>query len=122
MVKDMFFDLELRIVPIVREESGLARSSRNTYLSAEEKSAAVILSKTLKSALEKFKSGSTRVEDIIGFTRTEIAKEPLANIEYVECYGLPGLYELNDEIKAPALLAVAVRFGTTRLIDNIILE
>ncbi len=122
MVKDMFFDLELRIVPIVREESGLARSSRNTYLSAEEKSAAVILSKTLKSALEKFQSGSTRVEDIIGFTRTEIAKEPLANIEYVECYGLPGLYELNDEIKAPALLAVAVRFGTTRLIDNIILE
>jgi pantoate--beta-alanine ligase len=122
MVKDMFFDLELRIVPIVREESGLARSSRNTYLSAEEKSAAVILSKTLKSALEKFKSGSTRVEDIIGFTRTEIAKEPLANIEYVECYGLPGLYELKEEITAPALLAVAVRFGTTRLIDNIILE
>ncbi|WP_202108662.1 pantoate--beta-alanine ligase [Succinivibrio dextrinosolvens] len=122
MVKDMFFDLELRIVPIVREESGLARSSRNTYLSAEEKSAAVILSKTLKSALEKFKAGTTKVEDIISFTRNEIAKEPLANIEYVECYGLPGLYELNNEIKAPALLAVAVRFGTTRLIDNIILE
>ncbi|MBE6423162.1 pantoate--beta-alanine ligase [Succinivibrio dextrinosolvens] len=122
MVKDMFFDLELRIVPIVREESGLARSSRNTYLSAEEKSAAVILSKTLKSALDKFKSGTTKVEDIISFTRNEIAKEPLANIEYVECYGLPGLYELSDEVKAPSLLAVAVRFGTTRLIDNIILE
>lgn len=122
MVKDMFFDLELRIVPIVREESGLARSSRNTYLSAEEKSAAVILSKTLKSALDKFKPGTTKVEDIISFTRNEIAKEPLANIEYVECYGLPGLYELSDEVKAPSLLAVAVRFGTTRLIDNIILE
>ncbi|WP_031490523.1 pantoate--beta-alanine ligase [Succinivibrio dextrinosolvens] len=122
MVKDMFFDLELRIVPIVREESGLARSSRNTYLSAEEKSAAVILSKTLKRALDKFKSGTTKVEDIISFTRNEIAKEPLANIEYVECYGLPGLYELSDEVKAPSLLAVAVRFGTTRLIDNIILE
>ncbi len=122
MVKDMFFDLELRIVPIVREESGLARSSRNTYLSAEEKSAAVILSKTLKRALDKFKSGTTKVEDIISFTRNEIAKEPLANIEYVECYGLPGLYELSDEVKVPSLLAVAVRFGTTRLIDNIILE
>ena len=122
MVKDMFFDLELRIVPIVREESGLARSSRNTYLSAEEKSAAVVLSKTLKAALEKFKSGNRNLGDIISFTKTEIEMEPLANIEYVECYGLPGLYELKDEITAPALLAVAVRFGTTRLIDNIILE
>lgn len=122
MVKDMFFDLELRIVPIVREDSGLARSSRNTYLSAEEKSAAVVLSKTLKRALEKFKSGCTNLNDVISFTKTEIAKEPLANIEYVECYGLPGLYELKEEITAPALLAVAVRFGTTRLIDNIILE
>ena len=89
---------------------------------SEEKTAAVVLSKTLKSALEKFKSGCTNLNDIISFTKTEIAKEPLANIEYVECYGLPGLYELKEEITAPALLAVAVRFGTTRLIDNIILE
>ncbi len=122
MVKDMFFDLELRIVPIVREESGLARSSRNTYLSDKEKSAAVILSKTLKEALEQFKKGLTNVNQIISFTHDQIQKEPLADIEYVECYGLPGLTEIKDTVKAPALLAVAVRFGTTRLIDNIILE
>src|SRR5574344_2363880 len=57
MVKDLFFDLNLRVVPIVREESGLARSSRNTYLSAEEKQAAVILSKALKQALGSYKNG-----------------------------------------------------------------
>ena len=122
MVKDMFFDLELVIVPIVREESGLARSSRNTYLSAEDKAAATILCKSLENALTRFKSGDNDVKSIINFTRESISREPRANIEYVECHGLPGLYPLEEKITAPALLAVAVRFGNTRLIDNIILE
>ncbi|MCR5656588.1 MAG: pantoate--beta-alanine ligase [Butyrivibrio sp.] len=122
MVKDMFFNLELVVVPIVREESGLARSSRNTYLSAEEKKAAVVLSSSLQKALEKFHKGDDSLKSIVDFTTDSIKKEPLANIEYVECYGLPGLYALDDKIKAPSLLAVAVRFGSTRLIDNIILE
>ncbi|MGN0916205.1 MAG: pantoate--beta-alanine ligase [Succinivibrio sp.] len=122
MVKDLFFDLELRIIPIVREESGLARSSRNTYLSEDEKSAAVILSKAMQQALEAFKSGQHSKSGIIKLVTDTISSEKMADIEYVECYGLPGLYELEDEIKAPSLLAVAVRFGTTRLIDNIILE
>ena len=122
MVKDLFFDLNLRVVPIVREESGLARSSRNTYLSAEEKQAAVILSKALKQALDSYKNGEHNKDNIISLVTKTIESEKLANIEYVECYGLPGLYSLDKEIKAPSLLAVAVRFGNTRLIDNIILE
>ena len=65
MVKDLFFDLNLRVVPIVREESGLARSSRNTYLSAEEKQAAVILSKALKQALDSYKNGEHNKDIII---------------------------------------------------------
>lgn len=122
MVKDLFFDLNLRIVPIVREESGLARSSRNTYLSAEEKAAAVVLSQSLKKALEDFKAGDHNKASIIEKVTKIIQAQPLSDIEYVECYGLPGLSELKDEITAPSLLALAVRFGNTRLIDNIILE
>ena len=122
MVKDLFVDIELVIVPINREDTGLARSSRNTYLSSEEKQAATVLSKSLKQALEDFKAGNDNLDNIIKSVTANIQKEPLANIEYVECYGLPGLYKLDTKVVAPSLLAVAVRFGNTRLIDNIILE
>jgi len=80
------------------------------------------LCKSLENALTRFKSGDNDVKSIINFTRESISREPRANIEYVECHGLPGLYPLEGKITAPALLAVAVRFGNTRLIDNIILE
>lgn len=122
MVKDLFVDIELVIVPINREDTGLAKSSRNTYLSSEEKQAATVLSKSLKQALEDFKAGNDNLDNIIKSVTANIQKEPLANIEYVECYGLPGLYKLDTKVVAPSLLAVAVRFGNTRLIDNIILE
>lgn len=122
MVKDLFFDLNLRVVPIVREESGLARSSRNTYLTKEQKEQAVILSVALKEALAKFKAGLNNKQELINLVKATIETKDLANIEYIECYKLPGLEELNDTIEAPSLLALAVRFGNTRLIDNIILE
>ena len=123
MVKDLFFDIDLRIMPINREDSGLARSSRNTYLSDEEKQAATVLSKSLTEALDLYKSGQRSAAAIIDNTRKIIEKEPLAKIEYIECYGLPELYSLKDDkIVSPTLLALAVRFGSTRLIDNIILK
>ncbi len=123
MVKDLFFDIELRIVRISREETGLARSSRNSYLSKDEKDAAVVLSKALKNAQDLFAKGERSVSKIISATENFISKEPLAKIEYIECYGLPELYELkNDTLVSPTLLATAVRFGKTRLIDNTILE
>lgn len=122
MVKDLFFDLQLRIMPIVREADGLAKSSRNTYLSQEERTAALILSKSLRHAETLFKEGERDGNKLVAETTALIAAEPLSTIDYVEIYELPDLQPVADRITGFCLLAVAVRFGTTRLIDNVILE
>lgn len=122
MVKDLFFDLQLRIMPIVREADGLAKSSRNTYLSQEERTAALILSKSLRHAEMLFKQGERDGNKLVAETTALIAAEPLSTIDYVEIYELPDLQPVADRITGSCLLAVAVRFGTTRLIDNVILE
>lgn len=122
MVKDLFFDLQLRIMPIVREADGLAKSSRNTYLSQEERTAALILSKSLRHAETLFKQGERDGNKLVAETTALIAAEPLSTIDYVEIYELPDLQPVADRITGACLLAVAVRFGTTRLIDNVILE
>jgi hypothetical protein len=122
MVTDLFFDVELRIMPIIREADGLAKSSRNVYLSPAERTAALILSKTLREAKEKFVGGLHDAAALVDFVRTNISSEPLADIDYVEIYELPGLLPVKSSLKGKYLLAVAVRFGTTRLIDNVILE
>lgn len=122
MVKDLFFDLELRIMPIVREADGLAKSSRNTYLSAEEHQAALVLSRSLKAAQESFNNGERSVQAITEMVTGMIKAEPMSNIDYVEIYRLPELQATGETLIGRNLLAVAVKFGTTRLIDNIILE
>lgn len=122
MVKDLFFDLELRIMPIVREADGLAKSSRNTYLSAEEHQAALVLSRSLKAAQESFNNGERSVQAITEMVTEMIKDEPMSNIDYVEIYRLPELQATGETLSGRNLLAVAVKFGTTRLIDNIILE
>lgn len=122
MVKDMFFNLELRIMPIIREADGLAKSSRNTYLSQEERTAALVLSRSLKNAKEAFDKGERNVAKLVGMVKEQIAAEPMSNIDYVEIYGLPGLTVVGETLEQDALLAVAVKFGTTRLIDNVVLE
>lgn len=122
MVKDLFFDLQLRIMPIVHEADGLAKSSRNTYLSQEERTAALILSKSLRHAETLFKQGERDGNKLVAETTALIAAEPLSTIDYVEIYELPDLQPVADRITGSCLLAVAVRFGTTRLIDNVILE
>ena len=122
MVKDMFFNLELRIMPIIREADGLAKSSRNTYLSQEERTAALVLSRSLKAAKEAFDKGERSVAKLVGMVKEQIAAEPMSNIDYVEIYGLPGLTVVGETLEQDALLAVAVKFGTTRLIDNVVLE
>lgn len=122
MVKDLFFDLELRIMPIVREADGLAKSSRNTYLSAEEHQAALVLSRSLKAAQESFNNGERSVQAITEMVTGMIKAEPMSNIDYVEIYRLPELQATGETLSGRNLLAVAVKFGTTRLIDNIILE
>ena len=121
MVKDLFFPLEIRVMPIVREEDGLAKSSRNVYLNPEERKAAVILNRALKKAEAAFAAGERNSAKLVALTADMIRTEPVSNIDYVEMYQLPELTEAEAEITTDHLLAVAVIFGTTRLIDNVVL-
>ncbi|MBR2214718.1 MAG: pantoate--beta-alanine ligase [Selenomonadaceae bacterium] len=120
-VTDLNLNVHINMVPIVREESGLARSSRNAYLSAAEKEAAGVLSRSLRKAEASFRQGEKNAETLKALVLREIQSEPMAEIDYVELYSFPDLEPL-PEVTEDALLAVAVKFGQTRLIDNVILE
>ena len=122
MVKDLFFPLEIRVMPIVREADGLAKSSRNVYLNAAERSAAVILSKALAKAKAAFEAGERGSAKLVALVTEMIQAEPLSSIDYVEMYQLPDLTPAEKTITTDHLLAVAVKFGTTRLIDNVVLQ
>ena len=122
MVKDLFFPLTLRVMPIIREADGLAKSSRNTYLSVEEHTAALVLSRSLKAAKAMYEAGERDAAKITAAVTADIEKEPMSNIDYVEIYALPGLEPVATPMVGSNLLAVAVKFGTTRLIDNVVLE
>ncbi len=122
MVKDLFFPLQLRVMPIIREADGLAKSSRNTYLSQEEHTAALVLSRSLKAAKAMYEAGERDAAKITAAVTADIEKEPMSNIDYVEIYALPGLEPVSNPMVGGNLLAVAVKFGTTRLIDNVVLE
>ena len=119
-VKDLNIQVNINMVPIVREESGLARSSRNAYLSPEEKTAALVLSRSLKKAEAAYEAGEKSVEALKKVVREEIATEPMAVIDYVELYSFDELKEI-ETVNGESLLAIAVKIGKTRLIDNIIL-
>lgn len=121
MVRDMHMDIELIICPIVREEDGLAMSSRNTYLSDEERKQALILSQALNVAKAAFDGGENSIASLKEIITNKINEMPLANIDYVSIYEYPSLKVINN-IEEKAIAAVAVKFGKTRLIDNIILE
>lgn len=120
MVLDLGVPTEIVMCPIVREASGLALSSRNTYLADEERTAALILSRSLQEAREVYETGEKRAKVLKEITASQLADEPLAKIDYVELCSFPELAEI-EKIDRPALLAVAVFIGRTRLIDNIIL-
>ncbi len=119
-VSDLNIPTEIVMVPIVREESGLARSSRNQYLSSEEKEAALVLSRSLKKGQEAFEGGEKDVETLKKIVRDEIETEATAVIDYVDIYSFPALLPIK-KAEQPALLAIAVKIGKTRLIDNVIL-
>lgn len=123
MVKDLFFNVKLRIMPIVREADGLAKSSRNTYLTKAQRAEAVVLSSSLETAKTLFDAGERDSKKLVDGVKRLIGNEPAAEIDYVEMYALPGLKPVPEVLtKGQYLLAVAVKFGTTRLIDNVILE
>lgn len=126
MVRDLHIPVEIVVCPIVREADGLALSSRNRYLSGEERKQAVSLSRSLEAAAECFSTGAESGRDVSSLKKVitdEISTQPLAKIEYVEIVDAETLSDMSF-IKSghPALAAVAVRFGNTRLIDNKILR
>lgn len=121
MVGDLNMPLEIVPVPIVRESDGLAMSSRNTYLSPEERESALVLSKSLRFAQELLDEGITSGSEIVSRTRALIEATPHAQVEYVSLVDTETLEPIN-EVKNTALLALAVRIGKTRLIDNAIIK
>ncbi len=121
MVKDLNFGIEIVGCPIIREADGLAKSSRNTYLSSEERKAALCLSRSLNIGKDMINSGETSAAAVVGRIKEEIEKEPLAKIDYVEMVDLNQLESL-ETIQKPLLCAMAVYIGKTRLIDNFIME
>lgn len=117
MVSDLNFPVEIIGCPIIREEDGLAKSSRNTYLSAEERIAALVLHQALTFGEDLVKSGERRVPIVISAIRAILEKEPLACIDYVELVDADSL-QVIKQITGTVLCAVAVFIGKTRLIDN----
>jgi pantoate--beta-alanine ligase len=121
LVRDLNYDIEIVGHPIVREADGLAMSSRNIYLSPQERQAALCLSRSLRTAACMVRRNETREGVILGAVRAIIEKEPLARVEYVTLCDSVTLRPV-EEIQESALLALAVRIGKTRLIDNQILK
>jgi pantoate--beta-alanine ligase len=121
LVGDLNFDIEIVGHPIVRDADGLAISSRNVYLSLEERQAALCLSRSLGRGECMVKRGETRASVITAAVRAEIEKEPLASVEYITLCDSATLETIAD-VREAALLALAVRIGKTRLIDNRILK
>lgn len=121
MVRDMSYGIEIVGCPIVREADGLAKSSRNTYLSAEERKAALVLSRAVKLGQELVQNGEKNADKVVDAMRALIEQEPLARIDYVSA--VDGLTMLPvHEINGGELIAMAVYIGKTRLIDNFSVE
>lgn len=121
MVRDLNFDIEIVGCPIIREADGLAKSSRNTYLSPEERKAAVILHKALEKGKELVLNGEKSAKAVIDTVTQIINSEPLAKIDYVQVVDFPNI-KIVEDINGDILTAVAVYIGKTRLIDNFIIE
>ena len=120
MVRDLNFDLELVVCPTVREPDGLALSSRNRYLSAEERTRALVLSTALNAILATYRAGQKDVARLMEAGRSVLATEPEVRMDYLEIINADTLQPMS--VAAPgALVAVAAYVGSTRLIDNTIL-
>ena len=119
MVNDLNFGIQIVGCPIVREEDGLAKSSRNTYLSPEERKAALILSQSLKEGRRLFDEGERDAKKLQSAITEKIQSEPLAKIDYVEVVDWNTL-EPVEKIEGETLIAIAVYIGKTRLIDNVL--
>ena len=121
MVKDLNMPLTITGCPIIREADGLAKSSRNTYLSIEERKAALVLSRSIFLGKEMVEKGERDCKRILAAMTAEIEKEPLAKIDYVKIVDLDTMQQV-EKIDRGILAAIAVYIGKTRLIDNFMYE
>jgi pantoate--beta-alanine ligase len=123
LVRDLAFDIEVVVLPTVREQTGLALSSRNAYLTGEQHAAAVVLYKALSQAREVYMEGERNPKRMAEVVRTRVEAEPLTRLEYVGVVDAETM-EKFDRIPEdrPLLIALAARVGRTRLIDNIIIQ
>jgi pantoate--beta-alanine ligase len=122
MVRDLAFDTEIVVSPTVREDSGLAISSRNLYLDAEEQQSAAVIHRALKQAKESYKKGERHAARLAEVVRTTIETEPRVRVDYVSVVDAETLEKLDKLDERPILIAVAAYVGKTRLIDNTMLN
>lgn len=122
MAKDLNYPLEVIVCPIIREPDGLAMSSRNVYLNPAERQAATVLYRALQAAQSAYSAGERDADHLRQVMLNTIKTEPLARMQYVSCAHPNTLQELNGRLIDQALLSMAVFFGQTRLIDNLILR
>jgi pantoate--beta-alanine ligase len=121
MVKDLNMDVDIQTCPTVRDPDGLAMSSRNTYLNRGQRRAAPILFTALQAARVVYDGGERSATKLRLLIHKIISSEPLANIQYISCADADTLEEIQDKINGRALLSLAVFFGSTRLIDNVLI-
>jgi pantoate--beta-alanine ligase len=123
LVRDLAFDLEVVVLPTVREQTGLALSSRNAYLTDEQRKAAAVLYRALSQAREVYMEGERSARRLAETVRAQLDSEPLARLEYVGVVDADTM-EKYDRIpeERPVLIALAAQVGRTRLIDNIIIQ
>jgi pantoate--beta-alanine ligase len=122
LARDLAFDTEIIVLPTVREDSGLAMSSRNLYLSEEDQQAATVIHRALTKAKEAFKEGEKNANRLVDLVKSTIESEPRARIDYVNISDAETLEKVDKVEDQPVLIALAVYFGKTRLIDNTILN
>ena len=121
MVRDLNMNIEIIGCPIIREKDGLAKSSRNTYLSKEEREAALVLSKAINAGKKMIEEGERDGDKVLSEMRKIVEQEKLARIDYIEMVKWDSI-EIHHKVDQPVLVAMAVFIGKTRLIDNFIWE
>ncbi len=119
---DLGFETEIVVVPTVREESGLAMSSRNTLLSPEEREKAAVIIESLREAKLAFKKGERNASDLTEIVRNRLAAEPAARLDYVDVVDRDSLQPIDRIGDSEALIVIAAFIGDVRLIDNVILN
>jgi pantoate--beta-alanine ligase len=121
MVRDLNFPLDIVVCPTTREPDGLAMSSRNVYLSAQQRAAAPVLKRALDCAAEAYGRGERQPNALREIVESELKREPLAEPDYVAVTDATNLIEQREAGEAPMLVSLTVKFGNTRLLDNMLL-